>query len=141
MPEYHWRGACADAELVELTESHGGKAEPGWWNRVREHSLGWVTARESGVLIGFVNIAWDGADHAFLLDTKVHGQRQHRGIGTELVAKAVLGARAAGCEWLHVDWSAGLAEFYRGACGFTPTEAGLIQLPTQSPTQPDEQAQ
>ena len=37
-------------------------------------------------------------------------------------------ARSAGCEWLHVDFDDELREFYFGACGFTPTNAGLIQL-------------
>jgi len=36
--------------------------------------------------------------------------------------------RAAGCEWLHVDFDAHLRDFYVGACGFRPTHAGLIAL-------------
>ncbi|MBX2803375.1 MAG: GNAT family N-acetyltransferase [Myxococcales bacterium] len=60
--------------------------EPGWWNRVRGHSLGWVTARErGGTLVGFVNVAWDGAEHAFLLDTKTRPSHRRRGIGTAVV--------------------------------------------------------
>lgn len=38
------------------------------------------------------------------------------------------GARAAGCEWLHVDLEEHLRPFYAEACGFRPTEAGLIAL-------------
>jgi hypothetical protein len=41
-------------------------------------------------------------------------------------------ARAAGCEWLHVDFGEHLAAFYVGACGFRPTPAGLIRLATSS---------
>jgi hypothetical protein len=60
-----WRGEVVDAELVTLTESHGGNAEAGWWDRIRPYSLGWVTARmPEGPLVGFVNVAWDGGDHA-----------------------------------------------------------------------------
>jgi hypothetical protein len=44
------------------------------------------------------------------------------------VALAADGARAAGCEWLHVDFDEHLDSFYMGACGFSPTPAGLIQL-------------
>jgi len=45
------------------------------------HNLGWVTARlDNGALIGFVNVAWDGGDHAFLIDTKVRPDHQRRGI-------------------------------------------------------------
>jgi hypothetical protein len=38
------------------------------------------------------------------------------------------GARTAGCEWLHVDFDDDLRPFYFDACGFTPTNAGLIRL-------------
>ena len=124
-----WRGALTDAEVVDLVESHGGTAEVGWWDRIRPHSLGWVTARAGdGLLVGFANVAWDGGDHAFLLDPKTRGSHQHRGIGTAVVARAVAEARAAGCEWLHVDFGPELAPFYFDACGFVPTDAGLVHL-------------
>ena len=131
--QYAWRGAVTDAEMVNLVESHGGQPAVGWWDRVRQHSLGWVTARtKDGVMVGFANVAWDGGDHAFLLDPKTRFTRQHEGIGTALVALAVKHARAAGCEWLHVDFDPELAPFYLGACGFERTDAGLIHLPNVS---------
>ena len=129
---YQWRGDITDRELVTLTESHGGRSEPGWWDRIRRHSLGWVTARSGdGTLVGFVNVAWDGGDHAFLLDTKVRPDHQRQGIGTQLVRLAASQAKRAGCEWLEVDFDdeAGLDSFYFGACGFRPTRAGLVYLP------------
>jgi len=93
------------------------------------HSLGWVTARTSGgLLIGFVNVAWDGCDHAFLIDTKTRGEFQRRGIATEVVRVAATHCRAAGCEWLHVDFRTELGPFYFDACGFKSTDAGLIDL-------------
>ena len=127
-----WRAPVTDGELVELTASHGGRPEPGWWTRVGEHSLGWVTARSgTGQLVGFVNVAWDGGDHAFLVDTKTRPTHQHRGIGTAVVRRAVAGARAAGCEWLFVDFEPALGPFYLRGCGFRETAAGLIHLPDQ----------
>ena len=51
-----------------------------------------------------------------------------QGIGTGLVATAVEQARAAGCEWIHVDFEDHLRSFYFDGCGFTPTNAGLIAL-------------
>jgi GNAT superfamily N-acetyltransferase len=130
-PACEWRGALTDAELTELTHSHGGQSEPGWWSRVQPHSLGWVTARDAGGrLVGFVNVAWDGGDHAFLLDTKTRPDHQRQGIATDVVRIASLHARAAGCEWLHVDFEPGLKPFYFDACGFQPTDAGLIHLPS-----------
>ncbi len=127
---FSWRGDATDDELVALTRSHGGDAVPGWWDRIRPQSLGWVTARlDDGSLVGFVNVAWDGGDHAFLLDTKVRPDHQRRGIGTQLVRIAALHAQQAGCEWLEVDFDDALAPFYYEACGFAPARAGLLHLP------------
>jgi GNAT superfamily N-acetyltransferase len=125
-----WRGPLTDDEMVELVRSHGGAPVPGWWDRIQPFSLGWVTARADGTLLGFVNVAWDGGDHAFLLDTKTRGDHQREGIGAMVVAAAAARARAAGCEWLHVDFRPELRSFYVGACGFRPTDAGLIHLPS-----------
>jgi ribosomal protein S18 acetylase RimI-like enzyme len=128
---YRWRGPLTDAEMVELVAAHGGTSTVGWWDRIRPHSLGWVTARaRDDALVGFVNVVSDGGDHAFLIDTKTHCAYQRRGIGTHVVRFAAQHAKAAGCEWLHVDFDAGLASFYFNACGFRPTEAGLIHLPS-----------
>jgi GNAT superfamily N-acetyltransferase len=53
---------------------------------------------------------------------------RRRGIGTRLVDLATREARAAGCEWLHVDFEEHLARFYLEDCGFSPTAAGTIRL-------------
>jgi hypothetical protein len=45
-----------------------------------------------------------------------------------VVRQAARHAKAAGCEWLHVDFEPDLASFYFDACGFRPTDAGLIHL-------------
>lgn len=67
--------------------------------------------------------------HAFILDTIVALAARREGIGKGLVESAVTGTRATGCcEWLHVDFEKNLRPFYFGACGFTPTDAGLIAL-------------
>jgi hypothetical protein len=124
-----WRGPLEEEEMLDLVASHGGTPVPGWWDRIRPHSLGWVTARlEDGSLVGFVNVVSDGGDHAFLLDAKTRGAFQRRQVATCVVTFAAEHARAAGCEWLHVDFDDGLAGFYFGACGFERTQAGLINL-------------
>jgi GNAT superfamily N-acetyltransferase len=98
-----WRGPVSDMEMVTLVTAHGGRAVPGWRDQIRPYSLGWVTARVGEeALVGFVNVAWDGGDHAFLIDTKVASAYQRQGIATELVGRAASHAKAAGCEWLHV---------------------------------------
>ncbi len=129
-----WRTPVSDEELVELTSSHGGEPERGWWDRVRDHSLGWVTARgEAGELVGFVNVAWDGGDHAFLIDTKTRPTHQRQGVGTAVVNRAIAEARSARCRWLFVDFEPELSTFYLDACGFRSTAAGLVDLSTGTP--------
>lgn len=97
---------------------------------ILRRSLLYVCAYSRARLVGFVNVAWDGGDHAFLIDTKTRGDHQRRGIATNVVALAAEHARAAGCEWLHVDFCPELRPFYFDACGFRPTDAGLIHLPS-----------
>ena len=130
MIDYSWRGDFANAELNALhAEGFDHRIlDDDWLAQVSRHSLGWVTAREDDQLVGFVNVAWDGGVHAFLLDTLVTARARRRGIAKNLVSVAVDGARAAGCEWLHVDFEDHLRPFYFDSCGFTPTNAGLIAL-------------
>jgi ribosomal protein S18 acetylase RimI-like enzyme len=94
---------------------------------VLSRSLAYVCAYQQDRLIGFVNLAWDGGIHAFLLDTTVHPAFQRRGIGRELVLRAAQAASARGMEWLHVDYEPHLESFY-SSCGFRHTEAGLLRL-------------
>jgi GNAT superfamily N-acetyltransferase len=128
---YDWRGPFDEAALNALHAEgfeHRVLDIP-WRAQLDRHSLGWVCAHAGADLVGFVNVAWDGGVHAFLLDTLVARRARRRGIGRELVARAVEVARAAGCEWLHVDFEGDdLHAFYMDACGFIPTEAGLIEL-------------
>lgn len=91
------------------------------------HSLAWVCAFHGERLVGFVNLAWDGAQHAFILDTTVHPEYRRRGIGQQLVHEAVTIAWEHDIEWVHVDFEPHLTEFY-AACGFRHTPAGVIDL-------------
>lgn len=140
--DYRWRGPITDAEIVALVEAHGGRPASGWWEQIRPHSMGWVSARrrDDGALVGFVNVAWDGGDHAFLLDTKVASEHQRQGIGAALVSHSAKHARAAGCEWLHVDFEDHLVAFYFDVCGFRPTQAGLIHLAAGTRSEEEEDA-
>lgn len=130
MIEYEWRGDFANAELNALhAEAFGHRVlDDDWHDQVHRHSLGWVCARRDGALVAFVNVAWDGGVHAFILDTIVALDARREGIGKGLVAAAVAGTRETACEWLHVDFEEHLRPFYFEACGFTPTDAGLLAL-------------
>jgi GNAT superfamily N-acetyltransferase len=129
--EYEWRGTFASQEVEELhAEGFGREADFAydWVRQVQEHSLGWACARQGPRLVGWVNVAWDGFTHAFLVDTVVAVDQGRNGIGTALVKMATEAAREAGCDWLHVDFEDHLRSFYFDACGFARTNAGLIAL-------------
>ena len=127
---YEWRSDFTNEEVNAL-HAEGFRTEGlgvDWWARLQNHSLGWVCARGRGELVGFVNVAWDGGFHAFLLDTVVAAGFRRRGIGTALIAMVAAQSAEDGCEWLHVDFEDHLATFYCEAAGFSPTSAGLMRL-------------
>jgi len=128
-----WRGRIENRALNALhAEAFGHRVvDDDWSTQLSAHSLGWVCAWDRrGALVGFVNVPWDGACHAFILDTMVAAAARRQGLGAAMVRLATEQARAAGCEWLHVDFDDHLRAFYWDACGFTTTSAGLIRLKT-----------
>ncbi|MGV2127384.1 GNAT family N-acetyltransferase [Agrobacterium vitis] len=90
-------------------------------------SLTHIGAYEDDLLVGFVNVAWDGGIHAFILDTCVDPRIRRQGVATRMVVAATSVARERGAKWLHVDFQPNLTSFYR-KCGFRHTEAGLMEL-------------
>ena len=130
---FHWRGQFTNDEAnrlhAEAFKTRLYDADEWDWERlVHAHSLGWVTARSVGELVGFVNVIWDGLVHAWVQDEMVASSARESGIGRELIRVAADGARDAGCEILHVDFEDHLRSFYYQACGFAPTNAGLLRL-------------
>ena len=116
-----------DAAMRRLWLTAWGDAGPASFKPILERSLAHVGAYDGTTLVGFVNVAWDGGVHAFILDTCVDRDFQRRGIALRLVERAAELARARGAEWLHVDFEPHLEGFYR-QCGFGPTAAGLMRL-------------
>ncbi|MDY7102682.1 MAG: GNAT family N-acetyltransferase [Actinomycetota bacterium] len=146
-----WRGSFTSLEAnalhAEAFETRLYDASEWDWEALTaRHSLGWVTARaivdDTGAgrddrLVGFVNVLWDGFVHAWIQDVMVARSHRHRGVGVALVRAAADGARAAGCEWLHVDFDDDLRPFYVDACGFEPASAALLDL-TREPSPSEE---
>jgi GNAT superfamily N-acetyltransferase len=127
---YDWRGSVTNSEInalhAEAFDHH--LFDDDWVDQLDRFSLGWVTARDDEGLVVLVNIIWDGLVHAFVEDTIVAARVRRQGVGVRLIAVARDQAAEAGCEWLHVDFEDHLKDFYLGACGFTPTSAGLMRL-------------
>ena len=113
--------------LRALMLASWGEATRADYEKIWSRSLAHLCAFAEGELVGYVNVAWDGGVHASVFDTTVHPDHQRQGIGVALVREVARVAEARGAEWLHVDFEPRLAGFYR-ACGFAPTEAGLMRL-------------
>ena len=132
-PVIEWRAPVNSAEVNRLHADafeHRVYTDDEWpWaDHLAERSMGWCTARSEGALVGFLNVVTDGFVHAWIQDVIVASDAQGSGIGRALVDEAVTRTRAAGCEWLHVDFDDDHADFYLRVCGFAPAQAGLIEL-------------
>ena len=127
--EYKIRPSLSNVELNQLMDRSWNKSQAleKDFTLMLSPSLTYICAYHTNRLIGFVNVAWNGMDHAFILDTTVDPDFQRKGIGTKLVRITKEEARKAGIEWLHVDYEAQYSDFYK-KCGFRHTEAGLIKL-------------
>lgn len=116
-----------DNTMRRLWLAAWGDTGPESFQPVLARSLAHVGAFDGTRLVGFVNVAWDGGIHAFILDTCVDRDYRRRGIALQLLARATDLARQRGAQWLHVDFEPHLDAFYRKA-GFGPTAAGLMRL-------------
>ncbi len=124
---YQTNPPLENAALNDLFASAWGRPYSVDFQPELEAALCYIAAFDGLTLVGFVKLVGDAGVHAFLLDPSVNAAYKRRGIGRELVARAVAFARDHGCEWVHVDFDDSLESFY-AACGFRPTKAGLIQL-------------
>lgn len=108
---YEWRGEVDNA-AVNCLHAEGFEhplLDIDWRTQLGSHSLGRACARRYGELVGFVNVAWDGGVHAFVLDTIVAPRpaglasapswwpEQHEGLGRRDVSGFTSIARAT-CE-------------------------------------------
>ncbi len=117
----------AQEELETLWMAAWGESPTRDFSKILQRSLAHVCAHDGSELVGFVNVAWDGGIHAFLLDTCVHPRLQRQRIARRMVETARGLTRDRGALWLHVDFEPRLTGFY-SACGFAPTSAGIIRL-------------
>jgi diadenosine tetraphosphate (Ap4A) HIT family hydrolase/GNAT superfamily N-acetyltransferase len=125
--DYLVRPVVDEAALIDLFEAARPGPRADGYQKVLQRSFSWICAYDRNRLVAFVNLAWDGGGHVFLVDTTVHPAWQRRGIGSELLRRAVAVARTSGADWLHVDFEHRLHGFYTRA-GFRSTAAGLVRL-------------
>jgi ribosomal protein S18 acetylase RimI-like enzyme len=126
-PRYELRGELEMSELQRLFRlAWDGHGKP-QYEEVLRRSFTWVAATAADQLVGFVNVAWDGGVHFFLLDTTVHPDYQRRRIGSTLVRMALDACRGHG-EWMHVDSDRELMERLYLPAGFVSTDAGTADL-------------
>ena len=123
--EFAERPTISDDALNDLFALAWPAHERRTFARLLSQSLSFVVAFHAQQVVGFVNVAWDGGSHAFILDPTVHPHYQRRGIGGELVRHAVAAATENGVEWVHVDFEPQLAAFY-SSLGFRSTDAGVL---------------
>jgi len=124
---YEVKAMVSEFSLNELFINAWPDYEARTFGPVLAHSLTYICAFEGPRLIGFVNVAWDGGWHGFVLDTTVHRDYQRKGIGTAMMLLAAEESRKQGLAWLHADFAPHLEEFYR-KCGYRHTEAGLLRV-------------
>lgn len=127
MLNYQISPPLSNAQMNNLFSSAWPNHRERDFSQLLAHSLAYVAAFSGTQLVGFVNIAWDGGVHGFILDTTVHAGFQRQGIGQRLLKEAEKVGKQHDLEWLHVDFTPEYESFYRGA-GFRPTLAGLIEL-------------
>jgi len=115
------------AELDALWQLVWAEPAPIRPERAFSLSLAHVGAYADGQLVGFVNVIWDGGQHASIFDLGVHPLYRERGIGSELLSEAIGLARQRGARWVHIDFAPHLKPFFRRR-GFGSAEAGVLRL-------------
>src|SRR4051812_180881 len=83
----------AEEELQPMWQAAWGNPWSGDLAFILARSLTHACAYAGDRLVGYVNVAWDGGVHAFLLDTTVDPEFQRRGIAHELVRLVTTEAR------------------------------------------------
>jgi ribosomal protein S18 acetylase RimI-like enzyme len=124
---YLVRPFVENSELDALFSASWPAHSPSDWEPTLDTCMTYICAFDGEALIGFVKVAWDGEQHAFLLDPTVHPNYRRQGIGLELIRRAVEEAKIRGLDWMHVDYEPQLTELYRRA-GFRPSSAAVLRL-------------
>lgn len=114
------------AALGSLRASVGWEPRERNWPRAYDAYACSAAAYDGERLVGWVSIVSDGVHHAFLADVLVHPEYHRRGIGRDLVQRAIDTVAARGVSLFHVDFAEENTDFYR-ACGFRIGRGGYLE--------------
>ena len=123
------KSIVTDSEINELRAAVNWDITPGIYNRVLKGVHSYFVARDNEKLIGFVSVISDGVAEAFLVDMMVHPDYQRKGLGKELILRAVKYSKSLGVQCVHVTFNKDEEQFYR-KCGFHIFSGGVIDFKT-----------
>ncbi len=121
-------GLIVPKEIEDLRETVGWDKSEGNYEQILVRNYTYYTVRnEEGLLCAYLSVLSDGVADAFLLDLIVRPQYQHKGIGTQLVHRAISDMKTAGVQCVHVTFADHLEPFYEH-CGLHIFKAGIIDF-------------
>ncbi len=112
-------------EIECLRLAVGWDKMEGKYAKILQNLYTYYTVRIRGKLVGFLSVLSDGIGDAFLIDLMVHPDFRKRGIGTELVKRAIKDMRFEGIKCVQVIFSRDNESFFR-RFGFDILKAGII---------------
>ena len=118
-------------EIEDLREAAGWDRSEDTYQDILDRHYTYYTARnEDGRLIGYMSVLSDGISDAFLLDLVVHPLYRRKGLGTQIVKKAITDIKTAGIRCVQVTFNTDLETFYK-KCGFHIFKGGIIDFKNQ----------
>lgn len=122
-------GKVSDCEIEELRSSIGWDNNTGPFSVISKCLYTYFTARKDGKLVGFIDVLSDGIADSYLQDLAIHPKFQGKGIGTELVKKAIRFLQKNNIKCIQVTFNPEYEEFFK-RFGFHIYKAGVIARDT-----------
>ena len=122
-------GKVSDNEIEELRGSIGWDNNTGPFSAISKRLYTYFTARKDGKLVGFIDVLSDGIADSYLQDLAIHPNFQGKGIGTELVKKAIRFLQKNKIKCIQVTFNPECENFFK-RFGFHIYKAGVIDRDT-----------
>ncbi len=120
-----------DKEIEELRSSVGWDATTGPFSKIKDRLYTYFTARKNGRLIGFIDVLSDGIADAYLQDLVVKPEYQKKGIGSELMKRAIRYLQKRNIKCIQVTFNPELEGFFK-QFPFYIFRAGIIDRDTMN---------